>query len=478
MTSDAEHASKSGLLQLLLVGGQALLVGVQLVVARFFGQATYGLYATSLIILEVLWRGGTAGADKAMLRYIAAHRVAGESELEAQGLASGVRLGALASSVLALGLFLASPLIARAEHKPDLARLLVWLAPALIATVLTRILIEAMLAARAVRMNLYVKGFGEPALLLLAVLVAAALGGGVSGLGIAYLSATLATLGLAVFAARRVFGHLRLGSAAHPTLVGFALPAGGAELLNVLFQRADFLVLGLYRPPEEVALFAAAEFLCSIIAATRFAFDSIACGMISEALHLRDRERLRRNLAMLTRFVSLIAAFAFVTLVALRRPLLGLYGPGFVAAATPFVLLAVKYVINSSMGLTPWVLLMAGRSRLMLFNNLGAAALSVALAFALIPRWGVLGAAAAGLISEIVLQIAYTAETIWLEQVHPFALPLLRVGVAALAAGGIEWFLRASIPLTIAGGVVAYLLTLVVLGLAEEERQALAKLFS
>jgi O-antigen/teichoic acid export membrane protein len=478
VNNDAAHASKSGLLQLLLVGGQALLVGVQLVVSRLYGTAAYGLYMTSLGILDVLSRAGTAGADKAMLRYIAAHRVAGDTKLETQGLGSGIRLGAVAAGALGIGLFVASPYISRAEHKPDLALLLPWLAPALVAAVVTRILIEAMLAARAVRMNLYVKGFGEPALLLLFILIGAALGGGVTRLGIAYFCAALATCALGVVAATRVFPHVlgALRTPAHPSLVSFALPAGGAELLNALFQRADLLVLGLYRSPSEVALFAAAEFLCSIIAATRFALDSIACGMISEALSLGDRERLRKNLRMLTRFVSLLCAFVFVTLLSLRRELLALYGPEFVGAATAFVLLAVKHVVNASMGLTPWVLLMGGRARLMLWNNAGAAALAIALSFALIPRFGVLGAASAGLISEILLQLAYLAETIWLERVHPFALPLAGILCAASATAAVQWLLRGSIPLVIVGGLVTYFLMLLMFGLGDEERQALRRL--
>jgi O-antigen/teichoic acid export membrane protein len=480
--SDAAHAGKAGLLQLLLVVGQALLVGVQLVVSRLFGQAAYGLYMTALGILEVLSRAGTAGADKAMLRYIAAHRVAGESELESQGLATGLRLGALAAGALGLCLLVASPAIGRAEHKPDLALLLPWLAPALVAVVLTRILIEAMLAARAVRMNLYVKGFGEPALLLAFILAAAALGGGITRLGAAYLACALATCALAIACAARVFGPRNLSgifrSASHPSLVGFALPAGGAELLNALFQRADLLVLGLFRSPSDVALFAAAEFLCSTIAATRFALDSIACGMISEALRLGDRARLRHNLRMLTRFVLLIAGFVFVTVASLRRELLSLYGPEFTAAAGVLLLLAIKHVINAGMGLTPWVLLMGGRSRLMLINNVGAAALAVALSFALIPRWGVLGAASAGLISEILLQLAYLAETVWLEKTHPFALPLLGVTLATAATAGVEWLLRGHVPLVVAGGLATYLVMLLVFGLGDEERRALRKLFA
>ena len=52
----------------------------------------FGSYQTCLAILEMLTRTGTAGADKGMLRYVAAHRARGEAELVRSALGTGLRL--------------------------------------------------------------------------------------------------------------------------------------------------------------------------------------------------------------------------------------------------------------------------------------------------------------------------------------------------------------------------------------------------
>jgi O-antigen/teichoic acid export membrane protein len=467
---DRAHALRGGGLQLLYGLGQVLGAGVQLTVSRLYGAATYGLYMTSVGLFDVLQRAGTAGADKAMLRYVAAHRAAGERELERRALATGVRLGAITAALLAVALFFAAPALGRLEHKSDLAPFVRLTAPLVLTAVVVRILVEAMLAARAVRMNLYVRGLFEPALLFALVLGGAALGGGATRLGLACVLGGGATCLLAWAAARRVFGRSLVAARAHPTLIGFSLPAGGAELCNAVFQRADLLVLSLYATHEEVGRFAAAEFLCSIIAATRIAFDSLACGVLSEALHTGDRERLRYNLTLFVRLVALLSGFAFATLIVLRRELLALYGAGFVAAAGAFVLLAVKHLINASLGLTPWVLMMGGRSRLMLCNNVGAAALAVVLSLLFIPRFGLMGAAAAGLASEAALEAAYLVETWWLERVHPFSGVLLRVAAAVAVTAAAQAALRGAVPHTLViptvalGGALVYGATLLLLG--------------
>ena len=95
------------------------------------------------------------------------------------------------------------------------------------------------------------------------------------------------------------------------------------------------------------------------------------------------------------------------------------------------------------MGLTPYVLVMAGRSRLMLLNTLAAAALNIVLGIVLVPRLGISGAAIAALASGGAFQVAATIETWVIERVHPFATSLLKPLAAALVALAVEAALHA-----------------------------------
>ena len=63
-----------------------------ILVARLFGAAVFGAYQASVAILEVLTRAGQVGSMGGMHRFIAAHRAAGDADLEQRALGTGIRL--------------------------------------------------------------------------------------------------------------------------------------------------------------------------------------------------------------------------------------------------------------------------------------------------------------------------------------------------------------------------------------------------
>jgi O-antigen/teichoic acid export membrane protein len=231
-----------------------------------------------------------------------------------------------------------------------------------------------------------------------------------------------------------------------------------------------------------VALYAAAEFVTRVIANPRYVFDHVIAPVLAEALHAGDRARVRYNLALVTRWVVTAASPIAATVIVLRAEILGLYGAPFVASSPTLVVLALANLVSGALGLTPYVIAMGGRSRLMLLNNLGAAALNIALGVLLVPRVGVIGAAVAVLASATAFQVALTLETWALERVHPFAMPLVKPLVAAFAALVVEALVHryvaapaVRVTAVIAAGAVTYGALLVALGLEPEERDVLRR---
>jgi O-antigen/teichoic acid export membrane protein len=205
--------------------------------------------------------------------------------------------------------------------------------------------------------------------------------------------------------------------------------------------------------------------------------------MISEAFFRRDRERLRYNLALMTRWVASAAAPIAVTLFALRPRLLPLYGAGYANGASAMGFLILGHLVNSVFGLTAYVIVMSGRSSLFFWDNLGAAALNLGLSLLLIPRYGVTGAAMASLISITGLQAVLTVQAYWLEKVHPFEWALAKPLVAAAVAFVLERVTDAlplpgvaCLVLTIVAGLVGYAAVLLALRPGEEERRFMMRI--
>jgi O-antigen/teichoic acid export membrane protein len=483
---DVSHAARSGLVQTLTIAGQALLTVTQVLLARLFGREVFGSYQASLAVLEMLTRSGTGGADKGMLRFVAGHRARGEEALVRSALGTGLRLCLLIAGSTAVLLMLFARPIAALAREPAMTTALRVMAPAAVLTGAVWVLVQASLAARVTRANFIVRGIGEPILFLLAGVAAAGFGRSLVHLGVAHVLAAGATLALAVAVVGRVFGRGEIArSLWSPWLPGFArfsIPLGAAELLNTVMQRADIVILTVFLGPNATAVYAASEFITRVISNTRYVFDSIAAGVFSESLHLGQRERLRQNLVLMSRWVATLAAPIAITVVVLRRELLALYGPGFRDGAAALTVLAIGHFVNATLGLSGWILVTSGRSRLSLLNNVAAASVNVVAGLTLIPRFGPVGTAIASLGSIALLQIAAVVEVRIIEGVSPLDRSLLK----PLAAGAVAFLAEAAVSrhvaataarvvLVIAVGLCAYGGALATLGLAPEDRQVLAR---
>jgi O-antigen/teichoic acid export membrane protein len=480
--ADAAHAARSGAAQLLSIACQLLGPIYSILAARLFGLIVFGVFQATLAVIEVLSRMGILGGTGGQQLFISRHRAAGETELELRALGTGIRFALGASCLLAVALCLFAGWVARAYHDPRLSVSLRVMAPAIFFSALTAVLVAATYGAKVARMNLYVRGIAEPLLLLVASIVAWAVSGSLFALAVAYVIASGGTAAVAVITSGRVFGVARLKAALraprHPSYAAFALPLAVADVMTIVLQKTDFILVTGFLGPEALGVYAAAEFIARAIANARYVFDPIAAPILSEALHARDPARLRYNLRLMTRWVITAAAPLFVTVIVLRDMLLGLYGKPFREGAASLVILAVAQLVSASLGLTPYVLLMGGRSRLMLVNQLGAALLNMALEVLLIPRMGIMGAAVAVLVSITALQVGMTIQTWFIERVHPFSWALSKPILATIVALGVE-LVTQRLPLpaitrscaAAAAGLSTYGFILILLGLPAEENR-------
>ncbi|QIN83155.1 hypothetical protein GBA63_11260 [Rubrobacter tropicus] len=177
----------------------------------------------------------------------------------------------------------------------------------------------------------------------------------------------------------------------------------------------------------------------------------------------------------------------FLLTVLLSKDIMAVLGPEFVPGWVVLIVVAAAQLFNSSVGPTQRVLAMTRHQKVLMAATAGSALVGVAASFALVPGYGILGAAAATA-TAIVLMNAITLLSVrrlldfwpydrrYAKPVSAGALAaaaVYLVGLAAPVPQGVQALLVFA-PLFL----VFYAGLLIVLGLGKSDRQLLAALWA
>ncbi|MFY8100615.1 MAG: lipopolysaccharide biosynthesis protein, partial [Allorhizobium sp.] len=183
------------------------------------------------------------------------------------------------------------------------------------------------------------------------------------------------------------------------------MPAMTAE---ELFVWIDVLILGFLVPPDQASLYFAAQRSLSLAAFVQYGFMLVAARGFSLSLASADRAGLQARITRSTNatFWLTIPSVA-LTLVA-GYPLLHLFGEAFVSAYPCLVLLGLAYVIRAATGQAAELLVVQGRYRLSLAIVSTSVAACLAAMLVLVPLYGIIGAAAAMVLVQLIRLVVVT----------------------------------------------------------------------
>jgi len=382
----------------------ALLYASQIVLARWMGSSEYGIYVFVWTWVLVLGGLSDLGLAVCSIRFISHYRETGELAL-LRGLIRGGRalalgVGTLIAGAGMAGLWLFAPL---ESH---------YLLPAYLALICI-----PLYALTSVQDGIG-KGFAwmgaallppyilRPTLLLL-TMVAAHLAGlpmeAKTAAGAAIVATWTAGLLQTVLIDHRIKQAVSSGPRhyALKTWLAAGMPLLVIAASELTLQSADILVVSRYLTPTDVAIYFAAAKTMSLIMFVHYAVGSAVANRFAALGARGDKESLRafvRDAVHWTFWPSLAAAIA---LLALGVPLLWLFGPKFVAGYPVMLILVVGFLFRSSMGPAEFLLNMLGQQRICAAVLVTTAVLNVALNFALVPAYGLVGAATATSVSLV-----------------------------------------------------------------------------
>jgi O-antigen/teichoic acid export membrane protein len=416
---------------------------VKVYVARVLGAELLGLYALGMTLVSLTQLMGVLGLPTTAARYVAVYNGTGKMNELRGFLTRSVALVSGLNLVLSIGLAFCGSWIARKFYDaPNLGQYMPLLAALVFLGSLNVFYCQILAGFKDVARRTVITNFiGSPLVMVLTMLLLA-LGTGMWG----YLAAQIVNSFVVVVLL--VVGAWKLTPAAarfafsalpplDPEVRSFAAASFGMAALDFLASQADKILLGLYLNPRVVGIYVLASTLSGLIAMILQSVNQIFAPIIGD-LHAQGRQDvLQKIFQTLTKWVLACTLPLAGVVIIFAPPLMRIFGADFEVGWPVLVIGAIGQLVNSGVGSVGYLLLMSGNQRRLIKVQFVMAGLCVLMNIALIPILGMVGAAVAAALINVVSNLWNLSQVRRFLQIFPYnrGYLALMMPTAVMAAG-------------------------------------------
>lgn len=468
--------------------GSWMVIGILL--TRFLGAEQYGLYALTLSSITIATGLASLGLAPALVRYVSVFVGRGDTAKTWGTLQVGLGLTAIASLVVGIGLFaLAVPIAKGLSDEPKLVPLLRLGSVMIPFMALSSVLAAATQGFKTMQYAVIAQKISQPLIrLVLVVVLALVLGlNAANALG-AHFVAVATVFAMLLHFLNRLFPlrrPLRVGRRSPAQVLSFSLPIYFTRLINTFRRNIQTLALGAFQAVTTVGLFAVAGKVDLVGRMFHHSIITASAPIVSDLYDQGNRAQLARFYQTVTKWTFTANLPLFLILQSFPSALLSIFGQEYVGGAVALTTLAWGNLVEAGTGICGVVIEMTGRTRLKLVNALAALGVLLGLNLLLIPRWGLIGAAAASATANAAINLLRLAEVYLLYGLLPYNVGFLKPLMAGLIALMLSRTMRRWLPseetlvfiaLKIVLLLAAYAAAIVLLGLDQEDRAVLSYL--
>lgn len=393
----------------LKVAHALLTLAVAIFLARELGPEGYGIYAFAFALVSLLAIPSQIGLPTLVVREVARYQLKAEWGY-LRGLLSRANQAVLALSILfMLGAALVAWFLADVVDETELETF-AWALLLVPLVALGNLRGAALRGLRKVVQGQLPEMLLRPALLLLFVGVTFALGGLTpsNAMALHVLAAILAFGAGVVMLLRAIPPQMHTASPAFETnaWIRSILPLSLISGMQVINSQTDIVMLGLLATNEDVGIYRIAIQGATLVSFSIAAINTVIAPQISRLYHSGDMTKLQRMVTLSARAILLTSLPLAAVLIFFGEPILGLvfgkeYSEGHVALA----ILCAGQLVNAVMGSVGYLLNMTGHEKDTAKGLMVAALSNIVLNLALIPLFGMEGAAVATAFSLAVWNI-------------------------------------------------------------------------
>jgi O-antigen/teichoic acid export membrane protein len=404
--------------------------------ARLLGAEQYGMYTLAISVATIAASLAVFGLDTALIRYIAVQTTK-DDEVGVWGtLQVGVGTALILSVLTGTGLYAMSYTIAQQSfHNPELAPLFQLTSVFVPILAMSDVLAGAIRGFKRMDYPVIAQFVAQPIIRLVLILGLAIIGLDAWQAVITYGLADLAASILLLYFINRVFPLKRPVNAARrdvKAILGFSLPVWLSELMVKFQNNLQVLVLGSLNTITGVGVFSVASQITSVSGQFSSSLNVSAKPIIAELHHRKDMNQMERIYQTTNKWSLMVQLPVFLALVLFPAQILSIFGEDFSAGATALIILAWADLINICTGMGGIIIDMTGYTKLKLLNSIIRLAIYLGLSVILIPRWGIVGAAAVSMFGEGVVNLLRLFQVYFLFRILPYNKSFIKPAIAGL----------------------------------------------
>jgi len=405
----------------------------RVIIARNTTQDEYGVFSIGFVLLYFFVIASCLGLTGGAARYIAYFRGKGENNKVKGVISSTVQLSVIASLFCFSLFFFSADFLTALFHLEQTSVLKIF-ALAVPFFVAIEILASIFLGFDRVHEKVY---FRDVLMNMLKVsFIAFVIVLGYSFLEIIYaylLSIVIASIVFIIYAVKKLPLKKISADPAMKDLLLFSLPLLATSILSIIILRMDTLMLGYFKTAAIVGLYNAAHPISQLITVFLMSLAFIYLPIASQLYSKNLMGEIRRNYAILTKWIFSATLPFFLIIFLFPEVILDFFfGSAYVNARFTLQILSIGMFIHVFLGPNAVTLIVIGRTKLNMIDDLIGAITNITLNLFLIPTLGIIGAAIASAISLAVINALKSVQIFQMHKIHPFTKNYLKPTIASI----------------------------------------------
>ncbi len=393
----------------------------RVIIARYTTQGDYGIYCIGLALLTFFVFLSCLGLQGGVPRCIAYFKGKGENEKIAGVILTSLQLSTVAGIFLSALVFVSSGILTDVFHleQPIIMELFAVTIPFL---VVIETLASIFVGFGDIATRVYFRDSLMSILKILGIILAAILGFGFIGIIYAYLFSMIAAAAIfSIYATKKLSISKFKVKLNRKKLIYFSTPLLITFLSTTIITRTDTLMLGYFKTSDIVGLYNTASPLAQLLPIFLTSLSFIFVPISSQLYSKNLIGEMRRNYNILTKWVTAATLpFFFIVFLFPDAVLKIIFGSPYVGASISLRILAIGGLVQVVTGPNALTLVVIGKTKLNMIDDLIGAIANVFLNLFLIPTMGIIGAAIASTASLSIINVLKSTQIYRMYKINPF----------------------------------------------------------